>query len=68
MMNMKKTIQANEKVVKYQNLLTGEIVYAPQNIQSKIIDGIEFIKIFNPKNTSFNLMRKDSLKLISAHS
>lgn len=65
---MKRTTKINEEIVQYQNLLTGEIVYAPRNLQTKTIDGIEFIKIFNPKSTSFNLMRKDSLKPVSAHS
>jgi hypothetical protein len=65
MMIMKNTqIGSNPEVVSYKNILTGETVLSPKKSNSRFIDGIEFIQIFNPAKNTINFMRKDSLRRI----
>ena len=57
------------KVLKYKNLLNGEVVLSKSHHNTKFIDGIEFLSVYkqtaNGIRPIYFWMRKDKLQLVT---
>jgi hypothetical protein len=59
----------NDKVLKYKNLLNGEVVLSKSHHNTKFIDGVEFLSVYRPTSNgirpTYYWMRKDKLQLVA---
>lgn len=55
---------AKEHLIRYKNKITGEHIFVPRNFKVKIVDGKEFVEIFDSKNRKLKIA-KDSLEKVS---
>jgi len=64
-MNTKK-IRGGNNLVKYKNMITGEFVLGPEQPKIYIIDGKEFIEIYDSKLRNLKIA-KDSLQKVRSN-